>query len=585
MPFTIPDEAEAIYAPQARLFQTDLEILSNAVGLTGVVSGCAVAAQGTPDMTVAVASGVVRSSGTRLTVTGANTGTMTADGTNPRFYMVVITSAGAIALRAGTPAANPVEPTLTAGDWALAQVYVPANDTAINADQIVDRRVFVSDVLSSSEVTTALGYTPANRAGDTFTGAVTFQGALDHDGSTVGFLGAAPVTQRSSTYDLRQGLIDLGLFASGGASPLNLNGGALTAGTVGIGVSPTATIALRIFPANDAAHVVLGNVTYTTDAQKNLLLAQPTVTVTAPISSTIYGLLFLPSLAGTEGVTTNTIANIASVYARVDVGASFDSNITNLFLLRAGNAIKNAGAAGTISNQYGLYVDSLTTATTNWGVYVVGNDSYFGGRIRLGGSAADPASLAAGDHWYNTSQKSHRFQSSAGTQGLVGLLYANTSVPAENIVANTTATTNFASNVSIPANALAVGKVIRVTANGVYGTHSTAPTLIMRLRFGATDLAVSTTTTMTASQTNRGWRLEADLIVISIGATGTVEVQGQAAYSSGTAGATINLDLKNTAVVTVDTTVAQTLQVAVTWGTANASNTITLRQMTVEVLD
>lgn len=45
----------------------------------------------------------------------------------------------------------------------------------------------------------------------------------------LGFFNATPIAQNTSTTDLRTGLINLGLFASGGASPLNLNGGALTA--------------------------------------------------------------------------------------------------------------------------------------------------------------------------------------------------------------------------------------------------------------------------------------------------------------------------------------------------------------------
>ena len=45
----------------------------------------------------------------------------------------------------------------------------------------------------------------------------------------IAFYNVTPVTQRVSTSDLRQTLIDYGLLASGGATPLNLNGGALIA--------------------------------------------------------------------------------------------------------------------------------------------------------------------------------------------------------------------------------------------------------------------------------------------------------------------------------------------------------------------
>lgn len=50
----------------------------------------------------------------------------------------------------------------------------------------------------------------------------------------IGFLGASAIVRPSSTTDLRQALIDLGLYTTGGASPLNLNGGAFTAQTVTI---------------------------------------------------------------------------------------------------------------------------------------------------------------------------------------------------------------------------------------------------------------------------------------------------------------------------------------------------------------
>lgn len=48
----------------------------------------------------------------------------------------------------------------------------------------------------------------------------------------LGFYNSTPIVQPSGTTDLRQALINLGLYATGGASPLNLNGGALTAAKV-----------------------------------------------------------------------------------------------------------------------------------------------------------------------------------------------------------------------------------------------------------------------------------------------------------------------------------------------------------------
>jgi len=50
----------------------------------------------------------------------------------------------------------------------------------------------------------------------------------------LGFYGATPIVQPANTTDLRTALINLGLLASGGATPLNLNGGALAAGSAAI---------------------------------------------------------------------------------------------------------------------------------------------------------------------------------------------------------------------------------------------------------------------------------------------------------------------------------------------------------------
>lgn len=60
----------------------------------------------------------------------------------------------------------------------------------------------------------------------------------------IGFMGATAIARYSSTGDLRQCLIDFGLYTTGGASPLDLNGGLLTSGSAHIGgVSDYANVA------------------------------------------------------------------------------------------------------------------------------------------------------------------------------------------------------------------------------------------------------------------------------------------------------------------------------------------------------
>lgn len=143
MPFSLPDKGEGQSDVQSIFFQEYLDVLVAAMrGVDHVVSGLAVTAQGSPNMTVAVAKGAVISNGTLFAVAAnASVTITTANATNPRIDLVVIDSSGAIAVRAGTAAAAPKPPARTANDVVLAAVWVPANDTTISADQITDLRI------------------------------------------------------------------------------------------------------------------------------------------------------------------------------------------------------------------------------------------------------------------------------------------------------------------------------------------------------------------------------------------------------------------------------------------------------------
>lgn len=196
--------------------------------------------------------------------------------------------------------------------------------------------------------------------------------------------------------------------------------------------------------------------------------------------------------------------------------------------------------------------------------------------------AGDPTGVD-GAMYYNSSSKAFRCYSNGNWRSCAaGVVFANTSVPAGNTVANTVTETNFASNYSIPANDCQPGRVYKVTAQGVYGTTTTAPTLNIRVKLGTTALVATGAQTTTISMTNREWRVEFQFICISTGAAGTVEAGG--AFTRFTSAiASVLWEMSNTAVVpSINTTTAQTLQISAQFGTANAANTITMRQLIVE---
>jgi hypothetical protein len=211
----------------------------------------------------------------------------------------------------------------------------------------------------------------------------------------------------------------------------------------------------------------------------------------------------------------------------------------------------------------------------------------------MNGIAGDPGTPTDGDHWYNTTQKSHRFQETAGTAGLVGLIYANTAV--SNDVTGTATETNFNTAYTLPANSLTPGKVIRVRVSGLYTSGSSGgflgcltpsnDTLTLKFKFGTGIIAAPATFPATAV-TNLLWRAEIYITDVTTGSSGTVEAQGILFRAASTTGTAL-MQMLNTGVQTVNTTTAQTMQFSATWsdvGDCNADHA-TIRTMTVEALN
>lgn len=153
MGFTIPNLDDAAFEPHAGIDAVDFEILAAGHLGTGVVSGCAVSPKTpTPDMSVVVAAGEVAVAGVTRAVAGGTVTITAAHASNPRFDLILANgTTGAVSAQAGVPApvgtglTGPVFPAIPGGSVALAAVYIPPADTAIQANQIVDKRVMLAD--------------------------------------------------------------------------------------------------------------------------------------------------------------------------------------------------------------------------------------------------------------------------------------------------------------------------------------------------------------------------------------------------------------------------------------------------------
>jgi hypothetical protein len=121
-------------------FKTQTDVLTAGIsGVDCVLSGLAIT--GGADMTPAVAKGAVLSNRIMYAVAGADITIGAADATNPRIDLIVVTSAGALAVRAGTASSKPIPPARTANDVVIGLVYVAAGVTTIPTSVITDTRV------------------------------------------------------------------------------------------------------------------------------------------------------------------------------------------------------------------------------------------------------------------------------------------------------------------------------------------------------------------------------------------------------------------------------------------------------------
>lgn len=144
-------------------------------------------------------------------------------------------------------------------------------------------------------------------------------------------------------------------------------------------------------------------------------------------------------------------------------------------------------------------------------------------------------------------------------------------------VANTITETVVATG-TIPAADVVAGAVYRVKAWGIASVTGT-PTFTLTARLGGVagaSMGAIGPTTASTGVANKAWTAEVELICVTTGASGTW--MPRFALFQNISVATVigsNHQIQQTAAVTRDTTVSNTMVVTWTWGTASSSNTAT----------
>ena len=145
-----------------------------------------------------------------------------------------------------------------------------------------------------------------------------------------------------------------------------------------------------------------------------------------------------------------------------------------------------------------------------------------------------------------------------------------------NTVTETALTSTGVGTLTIPAYGPIIGKTYKFKAFG-YHSSTAAPNLTMKVKLGST-VILTTGTHAVHNPTNGQWELDGMFTFRTLGSSGTIFSQGRF-YD-----ATDFVPIVNTATTTISTIVDQAISITATWGTANAGNTITLTNLTIEEL-
>jgi len=148
-------------------------------------------------------------------------------------------------------------------------------------------------------------------------------------------------------------------------------------------------------------------------------------------------------------------------------------------------------------------------------------------------------------------------------------------------VANTSTETIIFPNVTIPANFMQDGRLLRLRALGKLSTTAT-PTMTFSLRWGGvsgTVLAVTEAITMGSGVANVNWNIDLIVQTRTNGSSGTLLVMGNADIHTSSTAVASNVwgvsGFDAPAVATVDLTVDTALAITAKWSTPSASNTLT----------
>ena len=236
---------------------------------------------------------------------------------------------------------------------------------------------------------------------------------------------------------------------------------------------------------------------------------------------------------------------------------------------------------GTCSANQVLVGSGTNTHASSANFTFDGATLYANAKLNLG--AVANASPATGDFWYDSTQKTIAARTAGATAFNSGILYVGTStVTVENSTTETSMLGTGVGSATLPADFAVVGRTIRVRSHGFISDTDT-PSSTLKIKLGSVTL-ITSTGTLPSGLSNAEVTFEFVFTFRSIGATGTVIGQGISRITSGAFVSSAARALVMTAPATIDTTIANAMDVTYQWGTASTSNTISMTNTIIEVI-
>lgn len=156
-------------------------------------------------------------------------------------------------------------------------------------------------------------------------------------------------------------------------------------------------------------------------------------------------------------------------------------------------------------------------------------------------------------------------------------LFASTAI--QTVAATVTETTIIGSgsgSLTLPANYLAAGRMLRFSVRGLYSTPTlSVGSVLVKIKLGGTTLASGTANALVATATNLGYEGTALITCQTVGASGTAIIMGGLTYAVGNNIAPLVLAINNgTSTTTIDTTGTLVFDCTVTWSNNTAGNSV-----------